>query len=135
MGSRMKNILGVHWKTWFLGGGFIKTNKQPRGDYLKRGGLVQFANLKGAWQERGWVFLRRVDIPMHMREQQVKWIFEKLQLTVVLRGEITMKKIRFLIDFHDFCKTFLLIWLVSGKNFGQKCYFHESRSVPTFQAN
>ena len=106
-----------------------------KGGLPKKGRACTVCKFKGGLARKRVGVFEGVDIPMHMREQQVKWIFDKLQLTVVLPGEITMKKIRVLIDFHDFCKTFLLIWLVSGKNIGQKCYFHESRSVLTFQAN
>ena len=45
---RMKNfnILGVHWKIWLLGGGGLE---KPicRGALHKKGGLGQFADLKG----------------------------------------------------------------------------------------
>ena len=59
MGLRMKNfnILGVHWKIRFLGGGgLLKTNIEGGRVCLKRGGGVgQFAYLGGGvgWQERG----------------------------------------------------------------------------------
>ena len=51
---RMKNfhILGVHWKIWLLGEGSQKTNTEG-GELPKKRGLGQFANLRGAWKERG----------------------------------------------------------------------------------
>ena len=47
---RMKNfiILGVHWKSWLLVGGSQKTNIE--GGLPEKGGLGQFANLRGVWQ-------------------------------------------------------------------------------------
>ena len=49
------NICGAHWKIWFLEGGLPK-----------KGGLGQFADLGGAWQERGGGgFEGGVDTPMH----------------------------------------------------------------------
>ena len=59
MGLTMKNfnVLGVHWKTQFLGGGVHWKTNIEGGDCLKVGGLGQFADLWGAWQEwRGWCF-------------------------------------------------------------------------------
>ena len=59
---RMKNfdILGVHWKIQLLVGGGGGVHKKPiyRGDCWKGGGgLGQFDNLRGAWQEKwGWYF-------------------------------------------------------------------------------
>ena len=55
---RMKNfnILGVHWKIWLLGG-WVTKNQYRGGGLPKKGGLEQFADLRGAWQERrGVVF-------------------------------------------------------------------------------
>ena len=54
----MKNfdILGVHWKIWLLGGEFTKKN-DIEGDCLKKGPWT-VCRFKGAWQERGGVFLR-----------------------------------------------------------------------------
>ena len=50
----MKNfdILGVRWKIWLLEG---RVRKKPidRGGLLKKGGVGQFADLRGAWLERG----------------------------------------------------------------------------------
>ena len=43
-------------------------HKKPveRGGLPKKGGLGQFADLRGAWQERGGgVFERGIDAPMH----------------------------------------------------------------------
>ena len=65
MGLRMKsfNIMGVHWKIWFLGG---FTKNQYIGGIALKGELGQFADLRGAWQKRGgWCFWGEVDIPMH----------------------------------------------------------------------
>ena len=58
MGLRMKNvnILGVHGKIVFLGKGAQKKKKKKtilKGELLKKGGLGHFADLRGAWQERG----------------------------------------------------------------------------------
>ena len=59
---RMKNvnILGVHWKIWFSGGGGFTKNQYRGGeDCLKKGALIvcQFKEGGGAWQERGgWCF-------------------------------------------------------------------------------
>ena len=60
---RMKNfnILGVHWKIWLLGG---VMKSQYRGVIAEKGGLRQFADLRGAWQERGWCFWGEIDSPM-----------------------------------------------------------------------
>ena len=46
------NILGVHRKIGVLGGG---GHEKPRykGGLPKKGGLGQFAELRGAWQESG----------------------------------------------------------------------------------
>ena len=54
MGLKIKNfnIMKVHWKIRFLGGGFTK-NQYIAGIAWKKG-LGQFAKLKrGAWQKRG----------------------------------------------------------------------------------
>ena len=52
------NILGVHWKTWLLGGGEggVMKNQYRGEDCLKRGGAWTVCQFKGAWQERGGVF-------------------------------------------------------------------------------
>ena len=47
MGLTMKNfnILGVHWKIWFLGGGLTKN--QYRGDELPKKGAWTVCRFKG----------------------------------------------------------------------------------------
>ena len=63
---RMKNfnILWVHEKIRLLGRGFTKN--QYREWIAYKGGLGQFADLRGAWQERGGgVFEERVDTLIH----------------------------------------------------------------------
>ena len=54
MVSRLKdfNILRVHWKIWLLGEEVHRKPRERGGDCLK-GGLGQFADLRGTWQERG----------------------------------------------------------------------------------
>ena len=55
MELRMKNfnIMGVHRKIQFLGGGVMK-NQYTGGNYLKRGGgLGQVSDLRGACRRRG----------------------------------------------------------------------------------
>ena len=54
---RMKNlnIWGFTEKSDFKGGGFRKTNVEGR-IALKVGGLGQFVDLRGAWQEGVMVF-------------------------------------------------------------------------------
>ena len=49
------NILVVYWKIWLLGEGKRGTRKTniEGGLPKKEGGLEQFADLRGAWQERG----------------------------------------------------------------------------------
>ena len=49
------------WKIRFRG----HSREKPiyRGDCLKR--LGQFADLRGAWQERGGCFWEGIDMPMH----------------------------------------------------------------------
>ena len=51
MGLRIKNfnILGFYWKIQLLGGG---VHENIEGGCLK-GGLKQFADLRGAWEEKG----------------------------------------------------------------------------------
>ena len=81
------NILVVYWKIWLLGegkGGTRKTNIEG-GLPKKEGGLEQFADLRGAWQERGGVFLRGVDTPMHTMETLAS--FRKQQKTQKLAVE------------------------------------------------
>ena len=72
MGLQMINfdILWVHRKIWFLRGGVYKKTIY-RGDCLKRSGLGQFADLRGAWQieVQGW-FLGGVDTLMHTMIEQ-----------------------------------------------------------------
>ena len=62
------NIIAVHWKIQFLWGG-EGVHKKPiyRGDLPEKGGLGQFADLRGesCWKIGGGVFEERVDIPMH----------------------------------------------------------------------
>ena len=69
MGLRMKNfnIMGVHWKIQFLSGGG-GSHKKPiyiyREDLPEKGGLGQFADLRGGLAEKeGVVFLRGGLIP------------------------------------------------------------------------
>ena len=46
------NIIGVHWKIQFLGGGGgVMKNQYRGGSYLKRGAWT-ICRFKGAWQER-----------------------------------------------------------------------------------
>ena len=63
-GLRVKklNIMGVHWKIWFLGRVHEKANTQW--GLSKKGALGQFADLRGALA-KGVVVLRGVDIPIH----------------------------------------------------------------------
>ena len=59
MGLRLKNfdIMGVHWKIWFLGEA-LHENQYTGGGCFKRG-LGLFADLrKGLEKKRGMVFLR-----------------------------------------------------------------------------
>ena len=68
MGLRMKNfnIMGVHWKIQFLsgGGGVTKNQYIYREDLPEKGGLGQFADLRGGLAEKeGVVFLRGGLIP------------------------------------------------------------------------
>ena len=55
MGSKMKNfnIMGGHWKIWFLRG--VAKHQYIGGNCIK-GGLGQFADLRGGPQGRGGVF-------------------------------------------------------------------------------
>ena len=48
MGLRMENfnVLGIHWKIWFLGRGRVHETPLQRGYCLKKG-LRQFADLRG----------------------------------------------------------------------------------------
>ena len=48
--------MGVHWKIWLLGGGWVTKNQYRGGRIASKGGLGQFTDLRGAWQERGGVF-------------------------------------------------------------------------------
>ena len=70
IGLRMKNfnIMGVHWKIRCLGE-FIKNQSIYRGEYPKKWGLGQLAELRGkAWPKRGvWCFWggEGVDTPMY----------------------------------------------------------------------
>ena len=58
------NILGVHWKIQLLRGEGHKKLIKER--LPKKGGLGQFADLRGAWQEKGVGVLRRgIDTLMH----------------------------------------------------------------------
>ena len=95
MGLRMKNynILGVKWKTQLIRGGFTKN--QYRGGFPKKGGLGQFADLRGGGggkKERGMVFLREgVDTPMHtmISFYNKLWLFVSLiQKCQVLRSNL-----------------------------------------------
>ena len=64
MGLRMKdfNVLGVHWKIWFLGGEFTKNQYIGGGENcLKRGWFGQYADLRA--RKMGWCFWRGVDTP------------------------------------------------------------------------
>ena len=72
MGLHMINfdILAVHRKIWFLRGGVHKKTIY-RGDCLKRSGLGQFADLRGACQiERQGCFWGGVDTLMHTMIEQ-----------------------------------------------------------------
>ena len=62
-----------HW-----GGSSRKTDIE--GGLPKRGGLIQFADLKGAWQERrGWCFWGwGVDTPMHTMWGRRSWNIPKI---------------------------------------------------------
>ena len=44
----------------------------------KQGGLGEFADLRGVWQERGWVGVGGVDTPMHTMKFQSTFNFCKL---------------------------------------------------------
>ena len=64
-GVKMKNlnIIRVHWKTRFLGGGLLTRKQYIGGKRLKKpgwGGLGQFADLKGGGldEKEGVVFLK-----------------------------------------------------------------------------
>ena len=58
MGLRMKNFntFGVHRKIQFLGGSVLKKQIYRRGLPERRD--WKFEDVRGAWQERGGVFLR-----------------------------------------------------------------------------
>ena len=45
--------MGVHWKIQLSEGGGVHEKPIQRGELPKRGGLGQFVDLRGAWQERG----------------------------------------------------------------------------------
>ena len=53
-------ILGVHWKIWFLGL-VLKKKTIYRGECLKKGGLGEFADLRGGLVKKGVMFLRGID--------------------------------------------------------------------------
>ena len=48
MGLKIKNIniMGVHWKIWFLGWQGVTKDKYIAKGIAKKGGLGQFANLR-----------------------------------------------------------------------------------------
>ena len=93
MGFRMKNfnIIGVHWKIQFLGGGWRRGGRFTKNKYIRgitqKGGLRQFAVLREeAWQKRvgGGVFeWWWVDTPMYIMtrpSENYKQLELKLQL-------------------------------------------------------
>ena len=72
------NIFGVYWKILFLEGEFTK-NQYMGGLPKEGGGLGQFADLRGAWHERGgWCFWGRVDTPMHTMQDKNVYKFHQL---------------------------------------------------------
>ena len=82
MGLRMKkfNILGVHWKIRFLEG--VTKNQYRGGDYLKRGRLGQFVDLRGGIARKRWECFWGgggvVDTPVHtMINNQLKSLYKE----------------------------------------------------------
>ena len=123
--------MGVHWKIQLLVGRFTK-NQYREGDCLKKGGLGQFVNLRGALaRKRGRCFWGGVDTPMHtMRVVQNLFFVSKMTkiwwiLIWVLKS---LKDLHF--DWSLLCKGYN-VWPKKV----QRSMFHDTRVMENLKKN